>query len=43
MLVFKDEDRVKQLVKAGNELVKQYQLGKNAGLLMECILKAANS
>jgi glycosyltransferase involved in cell wall biosynthesis len=42
MLVFKDEDRAKELVNSGNELMKQYQLDKNAGLLMECILKAAN-
>jgi glycosyltransferase involved in cell wall biosynthesis len=39
MLVFKDEDRVKELVKAGNELMQQYQADKNAGLLMQCILK----
>jgi len=43
MLIFKDEDRAKDLVKAGSELMQQYQLDKNAGLLMECILKAANS
>lgn len=42
MLVFKDEDRAKELVKAGNELVKLYQLDKNADLLMECIEKCAN-
>lgn len=43
MLVFKDEDNAKELVKAGNELMQQYQLDKNAGILMGCILKAANS
>lgn len=43
MLVFKDEDRAKQLVKASNELMKLYQLDKNTSLLMECILKATNS
>ncbi|MBK8784967.1 MAG: glycosyltransferase family 4 protein [Chitinophagaceae bacterium] len=43
MLVFKDEDKAKELVKAGNELLLQHQPGKNADLLMECILKAANS
>jgi len=42
MLVFKDEDRAKKLVKAGNEMMQQYQLDKNAGLLMECILQCAN-
>lgn len=42
MLVFKDEDRAKELVKAGSELVKLYQLDKNADLLLECILKCAN-
>ena len=41
MLVFKDEDKTKELVKAGNELMEQYQLDKNADLLMECILKCA--
>jgi glycosyltransferase involved in cell wall biosynthesis len=43
MLIFKDEEKAKELVKAGNELMKQYQLDKNADLLMQCILKAANS
>lgn len=43
MLVFKDEDKAKKLVKAGNELMEQYQLNKNADLLMHCILNAANS
>lgn len=43
MLVFKDEAKAKELVKAGIELLQQYQTGKNADLLMECILKAANS
>jgi glycosyltransferase involved in cell wall biosynthesis len=43
MLVFKDEEKAKQLVKAGNELMLQYQLDKNADLLMQCILKCTNS
>jgi glycosyltransferase involved in cell wall biosynthesis len=43
MQVFKDESKAKELVKAGNELLQQYQPGKTAGLLMQCILKAANS
>lgn len=43
MLVYKDENKAKELVKAGNELVLQHQPEKNADLLMECILKAANS
>jgi hypothetical protein len=42
MLVFKDEDKANELVKAGNELLQQYQPGKTADLLMQCILKAAN-
>jgi glycosyltransferase involved in cell wall biosynthesis len=43
MLVFKDENRAKELVETGNKLIKDYQLDKNADLLMDCILKAANS
>lgn len=43
MLVFKDEDKARMVVQAGNELVQQYKLDKNADLLMQCILKAANS
>jgi glycosyltransferase involved in cell wall biosynthesis len=42
MYVFKDEEKAKQLVKAGNELMLQYQLDKNADLMMKCILKCAN-
>ena len=42
MLVYKDEDKVKELVKVGIELMQQYQLDKTAGLLMECILKCVN-
>jgi glycosyltransferase involved in cell wall biosynthesis len=42
MLVFKDEEKAKRLVIAGNELMKQYQLEKNADLLMQCILECAN-
>ncbi len=41
MLVFKDEEKAKRLVIAGNELMKQYQLDKNADLLMQCILECA--
>lgn len=40
MLVFKDEDKAKELVKAGKELALQYQWNKTAGLLMQTILKA---
>jgi glycosyltransferase involved in cell wall biosynthesis len=43
MLVFKDEDKAKELVKAGNEICKQHELKKNADLLMQCILKAINN
>ena len=43
MLVFKDEDKTNELVKAGKNLLQRYQPGKNADLLMDCILKAANS
>jgi glycosyltransferase involved in cell wall biosynthesis len=42
MLVFKDEEGAKALVKAGSELMTQYRLDKNADLLMQCILNAAN-
>lgn len=42
MLVFKDEGKANELVKAGNELLLQYQPGKNADLLMQCILKCAD-
>jgi glycosyltransferase involved in cell wall biosynthesis len=38
MLVFKDEDKAKKLVKAGDELMKQYQLDKNADLLMNLLI-----
>ncbi|MBK8519760.1 MAG: glycosyltransferase family 4 protein [Chitinophagaceae bacterium] len=43
MLVYKDEAKANELVKAGKELLLQHQPGKNAELLMECILKAANN
>ncbi len=43
MLVFKDENKANELVKAGNELLLQYQPGKTADLLMQCILKAVNT
>lgn len=42
MLVFKDEDKTKELVKAGNKLMQQYQLDESANLLMQCIAKCAN-
>jgi len=42
MLVFKDENKANELVKAGNDLLQQYQPGKTADLLMQCILKCAN-
>ena len=42
MLVFKDEDRAKEIVKAGNALLHEYQWDKSANLLMQCILKCAN-
>ncbi len=42
MLIFKDEDKAKQLVNAGKELIKQYQLDQTADLLMRCILECAN-
>lgn len=38
MLVFKDENKAKQLVKAGNELMQDYQLDKNAKLLMNLLI-----
>lgn len=42
MQVFKDEDLAKYIVRAGNELIQQYQPAETARLLMDCILKAAN-
>jgi hypothetical protein len=42
MLVFKDEDKAKELVIAGKELMLQYQLDETADLLMRCILECAN-
>ena len=42
MFVFKDEDKAKELVNAGKELMQQYQLDKTADLLMQCILECAN-
>jgi glycosyltransferase involved in cell wall biosynthesis len=38
MLIFKDEEKAKELVKTGNELMKQYQLDKNADLLMNLLI-----
>jgi glycosyltransferase involved in cell wall biosynthesis len=43
MLVFKDENKANEMVKAGNELMNQDEAGKNADLLMQCILNAADS
>ncbi len=43
MQVFKDEDGAKAMVRAGNELIQKYQPAEIAGLLMDCILKAAVS
>lgn len=42
MLVFKDEDLAKQLVRSGLETIQQYQPDKTAATLMDGILKAAN-
>ena len=42
MLAFKDENKVRELVNAGNELMKQYQLDKMADLLMQYISECAN-
>jgi glycosyltransferase involved in cell wall biosynthesis len=43
MLVYKDEGKANELVKAGNELLLQYQPDKTADLLMQCIQQAINS
>ncbi|MBL7701715.1 MAG: glycosyltransferase [Ferruginibacter sp.] len=43
MLIFKNETLAAELVKSGNELIKQYDPGKTTDLLMACILKAVNS
>jgi glycosyltransferase involved in cell wall biosynthesis len=40
MLVFKDEDKTKELVKAGEKRLQLYQWDKAADLLMHSILKA---
>ena len=42
MLVFKDEDKAAELVKAGKALLQQYDWDKAADLLMLCILKCVN-
>lgn len=42
MLVFKDEDKVNELVKAGNKLIQQHEPVKTADFLMQCILKCVN-
>jgi len=43
MLVFKDEDRAGQLIKAGNALLPQYHGDKTADLLMRSIEQAINN
>ncbi len=43
MLIFKDEEKARVLIEAGNALMQQYQLDKAADLLMQSILKAFNS
>jgi glycosyltransferase involved in cell wall biosynthesis len=43
MLVFKDEDKAKELVMAGKALVQQYQCDRSADLLMQSILKTINN
>jgi len=43
MWVFKDEDKTKAMVKTGTELICRNDAGKNADLLMQCILNAANN
>ena len=43
MLVFKDEDRAKELVKAGKIQARLYQWDKTAELLWQSILKAINN
>ncbi len=42
MLVYKDENKANELIKAGNDLLQQHQPGKTADLLMQCILNAVN-
>ena len=43
MLIFKDEEKAKNMVNAGKALLQQYQAEKSAQLLMQCILKAFNN
>ena len=43
MLVFKDEDRSKELVKAGKTQARSYQWDKTVDLLWRSILKAINN
>jgi len=43
MLVFKDEDMAKKLVKAGEIQCRRYHWDKTAGLLWQSILKAIDS
>ena len=43
MLVFKDEDKAAQMVRAGKAMLQQYDWDKTADLLMQSILKAANN
>lgn len=40
MLVFKDENKIKEMVAAGAVLLQQYDPDKSADLLMQCIIKA---
>lgn len=43
MLVFKDEDKAMAMVNAGKIRLQQYQVDKQADLLMQSILKAVNN
>jgi len=38
MLLFKDEDMAARLVRAGHELIKQYDQERSADMLMQCIV-----
>jgi len=42
MLVFKDENKTAELIKAGHTLVSEFQPHTSAELLMQCICKALN-
>jgi len=43
MLLFKDEDKLKELVKAGKDVVRQYHWEQTAEVLMQSILRAYNN